>query len=128
VVLETPASANSERSLLAFALANYRLNGFRVAASTTDLPDLESLVRVVRPDYVKIDARHLLQPEQMLLAIRIATDRGIRPVFTRVESREQLEFLLTRVGVLVQGWAIGRPRKRTATDFSVRAAYGNGLV
>lgn len=128
VVLETPASANSERTLLAFALANYRLNGFRVAASTTDLSDLEALVRVVRPDYVKIDARHLLQPEQMLLAIRIATDRGIRPVFTRVASAEQLEFLLSRVGVLIQGWAVGPPRKRNTADLSVLAACGNGAA
>jgi EAL domain-containing protein (putative c-di-GMP-specific phosphodiesterase class I) len=107
IVLETPATANTERTLLAFAFANYRLNGFKVAANTTGLADLEELVRGVRPDFVKVDARHLPQPAQMQRAIRIAADSGIRLVFTRVERREQRDFLRLQPGVLMQGWAVG---------------------
>lgn len=109
VVLETPVTANTERTLLAFALANYRLNGFKVAANTMGLADLEELVRGVRPDFVKIDARHVLQPAQMQQAIRIAEDSGIRLVFTRVEQNAQREFLRAQADVWLQGWAVGRP-------------------
>lgn len=110
VVLETPATANTERTLLAFALANYRLNGFKVAANTTGLADLEELLRGVRLDFVKIDARHLPQPAQMQQAIRIAADNGARLVFTRVEQNAQRDFLLAQADVWLQGWAIGRPQ------------------
>jgi EAL domain-containing protein (putative c-di-GMP-specific phosphodiesterase class I) len=105
-----PATANTERTLLAFALANYRLNGFKVAANTTGLADLEELLRGVRPDFVKIDARHVPQPAQMRQAIRIAADSGTRLVFTRVEQNAQREFLRAQTGVWLQGWAIGRPQ------------------
>lgn len=107
VVLEAPAAANTQRTLLAFAFANYRLNGFKVAANTTGIDELEELVRAVRPDFVKVDARHLPQPAQMQRAIRIAEDSGIRLVFTRVERREQRDFLRLQPGVLMQGWAVG---------------------
>jgi len=110
VVLETPATANTERTLLAFALANYRLNGFKVAANTTGLADLEELLRGVRPDFVKIDARHVPQPAQMLQAIRIAADSGTRLVFTRVEQNAQREFLRAQADVWLQGWAVERPQ------------------
>lgn len=107
-VIETPESANPDRKLLAFVLANYRLNGFGVAVNVGSLPELEELVRVVRPDYVKLDGRQLHQPGQMEQAIRMAREHGIRPVFIRVEDAAQLDFLHDQHHVLIQGWAADR--------------------
>lgn len=109
VVIETPESANLERTLLALVLSNYRLNGFAVAANTLGIPDMESLLRMVRPDFVKIDARQTLTPESMQRVVSLARDSGTRPIFMRVESGEQRDFLLTLPDVLLQGWAIARP-------------------
>ena len=63
IVIETPEAANLDRKLLALVLSNYRLNGFAVAANTLGIADLESLLLMVRPDFVKIDARRVLKPE-----------------------------------------------------------------
>lgn len=112
IVIETPASANPERALLALVLSNYRLNGFAVAANTPGIADLESLLRMVRPDFVKIDARQTPTPEIMQRAVVLARDSGTRPIFTRVESGAQRDFLRTLPDVLLQGWAIARPSAR----------------
>jgi EAL domain-containing protein (putative c-di-GMP-specific phosphodiesterase class I) len=109
IVIETPESANTDRKLLALVLSNYRLNGFAVAANTPGLADLESLLLMVRPDFVKIDARQVAKPEAMRRAIALARDNGIRPIFTRVETVAQRDFLAALPGVLLQGWAIARP-------------------
>ncbi len=109
VVIETPESANLERTLLALVLSNYRLNGFAVAANTLGIPDMESVLRMVRPDFVKIDARQTLTPESMQRVVSLARDSGTRPIFMRVESEEQRDFLLTLPDVLLQGWAVARP-------------------
>lgn len=109
IVIETPEAANLDRKLLALVLSNFRLNGFRVAANTLGPADLESLLAMVRPDYVKIDARQVRTPETMKQVIRLARDAGTRPVFTRVESPGQRDFLLNLPEVLLQGWAIGWP-------------------
>lgn len=109
IVIETPEAANLDRKLLALVLSNFRLNGFRVAANTLGLPDLESLLAMVRPDYVKIDARQVRAPEAMEKVIRLAREAGTRPIFTRVESPGQRDYLQSLPEVLLQGWAIGRP-------------------
>ena len=109
IVIETPEAANLDRKLLALILSNYRLNGFAVAANTSGLADLESLLLMVRPDYVKIDARQVSKPEAMQRVIALAHDSGTRPIFTRVESAAQRDFLQTLPDVLLQGWAIERP-------------------
>lgn len=114
IVIETPESANLDRKLLALVLSNYRLNGFKVAANTLGIPDLESLLRMVRPDFVKIDSRQVRTPEAMRQVVAIASDSGTRPVFTRVESPEQRDFLLALPDVLLQGWMVGRPTSRPA--------------
>jgi len=105
-VIETPEMANLDRKLLALVLSNYRLNGFRVAANTLGLADLESLLRMVRPDFVKIDARQARTPDAMRRVVSMTSDSGTRPIFTRIESAEQLSFLQTLPAVLLQGRAI----------------------
>lgn len=106
IVIETPETANADRKLLALVLSNYRLNGFLVAASTQGIAELEALLRVVRPDFVKIDGRQVCRPADMEYAIALARGQGIRPVFSRVESPPQRDYLLSRPDVLVQGWAL----------------------
>lgn len=114
IVIETPEFANPERKLLALVLSSYRLNGFRVAANVRDLAELEALLRMVRPDFVKIDARQVVQPEAMRRAIALIRDAGARPIFTRVESIGQRDYLLTLPDVLLQGRAIAWPAARPA--------------
>ncbi len=109
IVIETPEAANLDRKLLALVLSNYRLNGFRVAANTLGLADLESLLLMVRPDFVKIDARQVRTPEAMRRVVAITGESGTRPIFTRIESTEQLSFLQALPDVLLQGWAIAPP-------------------
>lgn len=109
IVIETPETANLDRKLLALVLSNYRLNGFRVAANTPGLADLESLLRMVRPDFVKIDARQVRTPEAMQRVVSMTGESVTRPIFTRIESAEQLSFLRTLPEVLLQGRAIAPP-------------------
>lgn len=116
VVIETPETANADRKLLALVLSNYRLNGFRVAASTQGIADLEAVLRVVRPDYVKIDGRQVCRPADMARAIALARDHGIRPVFSRVDQPRQRDYLLSRPDVLAQGWAFAEARAITLAN------------
>ena len=109
IVIETPEAANLDRKLLALVLSNYRLNGFAVAANTPGIADMESLLLMVRPDFVKIDARQVVKPEAMLRAVALARDAGTRPVFMRVQTVEQRDFLQSLPDVLLQGWAVARP-------------------
>jgi EAL domain-containing protein (putative c-di-GMP-specific phosphodiesterase class I) len=130
IVIETPEAANLDRTLLALVLSNYRLNGFAVAANTLGIADLESLLLMVRPDFVKIDARQVLQPEAMQRVIAMARDSGTRPIFMRVQSATQRDFLQTLPGVLLQGWAIAQPSvlpgARTERESSSQAFFARG--
>lgn len=123
IVIETPSAANSDRKLLALVLSNYRLNGFKVAASVGDLADLEALLRMVRPDFVKIDARQVRTPQAMRSVAALARDSGTRPVFTRIESPGQRDFLHGLADVLLQGWVIGRPTESPGLPASCPSAY-----
>jgi EAL domain-containing protein (putative c-di-GMP-specific phosphodiesterase class I) len=110
IVIETPESANQDRTLLALVLANYRINGFRVAANALDVEDLESVLRVVRPDFVKIDARRLRSDKEATRTYQIARDNGARPVFIRVESAIQRQLLQSLPDTLLQGNAIAKAK------------------
>lgn len=116
IVIETPEMANPDRKLLALVLSNYRLNGFRVAANISGLAELESLLRMVRPDFVKIDARQVTQPDAMQRAIALARDSGAWPIFTRVESVAQRDYLQQLPDVLLQGRALAWPSVLPATE------------
>lgn len=112
IVIETPEAANQDRTLLAFVLSNYRLNGFGVAANTAGLVDLENLLHVVRPDYVKIDTRHLRRHEQLDAAVALAREHGVKPLFTRIENSDVRDYLAAQPGVLLQGLALAAPAER----------------
>ena len=46
--------------------------------------------------------------------IHLARETGTRPIFTRVESPGQRNYLQTLPEVLLQGWAIGWPTANPA--------------
>jgi EAL domain-containing protein (putative c-di-GMP-specific phosphodiesterase class I) len=108
-LLPISESANLDRKLLALVLSNYCLNCFAMVANTLGIAGMESLGRMVRPDWVKIDARQTLAPEAMQRALAMARDSGTRPIFTRVKSEEQRDFSGTLPDALLQGWAIAQP-------------------
>lgn len=109
VVIEIPPTANENRRLLALALANYRRHGFAVAINVAGPAALPALLRAVQTDYVKIDGRGASRPELMRTAAELARASGARPVFTRIETAQQRDFLLAQPGVLLQGRAIAAP-------------------
>lgn len=106
VVIETPEAACADPRLLGFVLANYRLNGFKVAANVRSLAELTSLLGELRPNFVKVDARHLRVADYAAFA-ELALSHAARPVFTRVERPEQRAALATVEGAWAQGFAYG---------------------
>lgn len=59
VIIETPESVCLDRGLLAFVVANYRLNGFRISVSIGRASDVPQTLSIVRPDYLKVDGRRI---------------------------------------------------------------------
>lgn len=104
VVIETPEAACAAPGLLAFVLANYRLNGFKVAANVRSLAELTGLLAEVRPNFVKVDARHLRLEDYGAFA-ELALRHAARPVFTRVERPAQRAALAAVEGAWAQGFA-----------------------
>lgn len=118
IVIETPAAANLDRPLLALVLANYRINGFRVAVNALGIPDVESVLRAVRPDFIKLGIHQLGGDEDLQRLDDIARDNGVRPIVTRVESAAQRELLQAFHGFLIQGYAVAPPRTLPVLSFS----------
>lgn len=106
VVIEIPHRANDNRRLLALALQNYRRHGFSVAINIADPAQIPSLLGVVQADYVKFDGRSFSLSEPAELAAAAARSQGVQPVFTRIETSVQFDFLRKIPGVLLQGRAI----------------------
>lgn len=104
IVIETPEAACADPRLLGFVLANYRLNGFKVAANVRSLSGLAGLLGELRPNFVKVDARHLRLTDYAAFA-ELAAAHAVRPVFTRVESAQQREVLAAVDGAWAQGFA-----------------------
>lgn len=103
-VIETPEAACAEPRLLAFVLANYRLNGFKVAANVRSLADLSALLAELRPNFVKVDVRHL-RAEEIAPFAELALRHAARPVFTHVERAAHREALAGVEGAWAQGFA-----------------------
>lgn len=110
VVIETPESASREPGMLSAVLANYRLNGFRVAANAALRADAEGLLAHVRPDYLKLDSRHVNDPADRRQLHHLACEQGVRLVFTRVSDTQSLTSLQSLPAVLIQGHALGPPQ------------------
>lgn len=106
IVIETPASACADPRLLGFVLSNYRLNGFRVAANLASPADLDALLQVVRPNFVKLDMRHFSDAEAVRAFTVRAREEGVRTVLTRVEHSHNLAAIRPTPDLWLQGHAV----------------------
>ena len=109
IVIEAPESASRERGLLSYVLANYRINGFQVAANVASLADVAAVLDEVRPNFLKADARHFTDEESRRVAQSQAGEQGACMVFTRVAHADELLPLSALPGVAVQGYAVSDP-------------------
>jgi EAL domain-containing protein (putative c-di-GMP-specific phosphodiesterase class I) len=106
VVIDLPAEASGNASLLARVIANYRHHGYAVAARA--LPGKLETVAALRPDIVRLDPRD--HPAGDLRgAIALARSCGARALVERLESRRALERALDAGADLVQGLAVSGP-------------------
>ncbi len=88
VVLQLPAVPAEQNWLLNYVSDNYRRNGFRLAVRAIDLHHASYLLDHVRPDVIKLDARHAAQREDALALLRDAAERGVKLVFNKVDATE----------------------------------------
>lgn len=128
VVIETPEVTCRDPRLLSFVHANYRINGFRVAANLGSLADARTVFAQLRPNFVKIDPRNLRSAEERAELLVLAAAHGTAVVFTRVGEYRQLDELGTDArgtdaGVYAQGYAIAdvSPPGRRAPAASLAA-------
>ncbi len=113
IVIETPLAASRQPDLLAFVLRNYRSNGFRVAVNVASAAQWRQLAGLVPAHYVKIDGEALLGAGDAGVELeRLAAQReGTTVVVKRLDDRFPAAL---PAGVLVQGFAYGRPAPRAA--------------
>jgi EAL domain-containing protein (putative c-di-GMP-specific phosphodiesterase class I) len=121
VVIELPAEASGNPSLLAHVIASYRYHGYALAARA--LPGKLETVAALRPDIVRLDARDHPKGE-LRRAIEVVRSMGGRALVERLERQGALERALEAGADLVQGLAVGCPSSdaRWSTIFDVHAA------
>ncbi len=111
IVIELPPAVAGNDTLLAFLVANYRSNGFRVAVALSSSDHLVALVRRVRPDLVKVPLGKVLEQGLDVHDLaRQARETGTRMVVTEVEDKRLLPEVLAPDTLLAQGLAWGRSR------------------
>ena len=86
VVLQLPSVPAEQNWLLNYVSDNYRRNGFRLAVRALDLPHAGYLLDHVRPDVIKLDARHAAGRDEALTLLQNAAERGVKLVFNKVDA------------------------------------------
>lgn len=109
VIIETPESVCLDRALLAFVVANYRLNGFRISVSVGRAGDVPEVLGIVRPDYLKVDGRRISGVDEAAHLAALSAANGVRLIVQRIEARESLAWIESAGIRLVQGFAFGAP-------------------
>lgn len=109
IVIEAPEPASRELRLLSFVLANYRINGFQVATNTASVADTAAVLNEVRPNFLKVDARHLSDADGRNGVHARVAGAGARVVFTRVAQAGDAAALVSLSGAAVQGYAVAEP-------------------
>lgn len=109
IVIETPLAASHQPDLLAFVLRNYRLHGFQVAVNVESPAQWQNLSPGVPAQFIKIDAQHIatLYPAAKRLEWLAALSVDAPVIVTRLEHPWPGPL---PGGVLVQGYAYGRPK------------------
>lgn len=109
IVIESPESMADDLPLLAYVMLNYRYNGYRIGVNLPSLELLPTLLRHVRPDFIKLDAHR----DETARHLEGAADRCARHGVTLVLKRLATAELYSRaraVGVpLAQGHLLGHP-------------------
>ena len=104
IVLQLPPVRSNQDWPLAVVLQNYRRNGFRLALNADDAQQgcqLLDLPGQVQADVIKVDAREINDEAIVLRLIRGAAQRGVRLIFTRVDTDVVYQTLL-RLGLQSQ--------------------------
>jgi EAL domain-containing protein (putative c-di-GMP-specific phosphodiesterase class I) len=89
IVLQLPPVRSNQDWPLAVVLQNYRRNGFRLALNADDAQQgcqLLDLPGQAQADVIKVDAREIGDQAAALRLIRGAARRGVRLIFTRVDT------------------------------------------
>lgn len=89
IVLQLPPVRSNQDWPLAVVLQNYRRNGFRLALNADDVQQgcqLLDLPGQAQADVIKVDAREINDEVTALRLIRGAAARGVRLIFTRVDT------------------------------------------
>jgi EAL domain-containing protein (putative c-di-GMP-specific phosphodiesterase class I) len=116
IVLQLPLATPNQRWLLNYVADNYRRNGFKLALNAASPAQALELLPRLRPQVVKLDARHLGADAPAGLADLLAAcaDAGAQAVFKRVETPASLALLrqageLAGVPALAQGYLLDEP-------------------
>lgn len=115
IVLLLPPVTAQQGWLLNYVADNYRRNGFRFAVSAGSAREGLHLLERVRPDVVRLDARHLQDEEGIVALLAQGARQNAGVVFKRLETRESL-LALQRIGeaagvpLLAQGYLLDAPR------------------
>jgi EAL domain-containing protein (putative c-di-GMP-specific phosphodiesterase class I) len=130
IVLQLPAVPAEQNWLLNYVSDNYRRNGFRLAVRAVDLRHAAYLLDHVRPDVIKLEARHAVGHDEALAVLRDAAERGVKLVFNKVDASETAAPLaelaqLAGQAVFAQGFLWDSPRAALARAEAVE--YGAEL-
>ncbi|MBL8481651.1 MAG: EAL domain-containing protein [Rhodocyclaceae bacterium] len=109
IVIELPAVAMADPGWCLQVLANYRRNGFAVAANAGDAEEFEWLDRQARPHYLKLDIRGQRARGRLARLVTAAARRGVATVFKCVETQSDLEAARAPGCAYAQGYALGAP-------------------
>jgi EAL domain-containing protein (putative c-di-GMP-specific phosphodiesterase class I) len=93
IVLQLPALVEHQGWLVGYVADNYRRNGFRIAVNAADVQEALELVERVRPEVVKVDARHAVHDGLALHLLRRCAEQNVRVIFKRVENTDAVDAL-----------------------------------
>lgn len=127
VVLQLPQTTPQQNWLLGYVADNYRRNGFRFAARAGSAQEGNALLDRVRPDVIRLDARHARDREALALLLTAAAERNTRVLFHHAEGAGVLAGLhgiadLAEAVPLVQGYGLDQARALLPGDVIGAAA------
>jgi len=109
IVIQVPASANDDLSLLLHVVGNYRRNGFAVSLQASDPAEAGALMAHARPDWLKLDMRKLWTDRQLAGLRASAGDAGVTLIGRRLQDALGVERLQAAGITLGQGAFAGGP-------------------
>ena len=132
IVLQLPAVPEEQNWLLNYVSDNYRHNGFRLAVRANDLRHAMYLLDHVRPDAIKLDARHAAQGGEALALLRDTAGRGVKLVFGKVDAGAVAQPLAelaqaSGLAVFAQGFLLDPPGSAVAAAQAEAVEYGTAL-